>query len=147
KHTNPCGFAVGEDIAEAYRRAHACDSRSAYGGVVALNRPVDAATAAELTSTFLEVLVVPGADPAAAGQLARRERMRVLSVEGPAGWRWLARARRAGARWPPPTPSSRSPTASRWWAAPAPPRSSSRAAARRTTTSSAPPTPWGWRWC
>jgi phosphoribosylaminoimidazolecarboxamide formyltransferase/IMP cyclohydrolase len=85
KHTNPCGFAVGEDIAEAYRRAHACDPRSAYGGVVALNRPLDAATAAELTSTFLEVLVVPGVDPAAAGQLARRERMRVLSVEGPAG--------------------------------------------------------------
>jgi phosphoribosylaminoimidazolecarboxamide formyltransferase/IMP cyclohydrolase len=85
KHTNPCGFAVGPDIAEAYRRAHTCDPRSAYGGVVALNRPVDAATAVELTSTFLEVLVVPGVDPAAAEQLARRERMRVLSVEGAAG--------------------------------------------------------------
>ena len=83
KHTNPCGFAVGPDIAEAYRRAHACDPRSAYGGVVALNRPVDAATAAEITSTFLEVLVAPGVDAAAAETLARRQRMRVLSVDVP----------------------------------------------------------------
>jgi phosphoribosylaminoimidazolecarboxamide formyltransferase/IMP cyclohydrolase len=83
KHTNPCGFAVGPDIAEAYRRAHACDPRSAFGGVVALNRPVDPEVATELASTFLEVLVAAGVDPGAAEVLARRERMRVLSVGGP----------------------------------------------------------------
>ena len=83
KHTNPCGFAVGDDAVSAYRRAHACDPRSAYGGVVALNRPLDAATAAEVTSTFLEVLVVPGIEPGAADALARRERMRVLDVAAP----------------------------------------------------------------
>src|SRR5205807_6770252 len=85
KHTNPCGFAVGADAVSAYRRAHACDPRSAYGGVVALNRPLDAATAAEVTSTFLEVLVVPGLEAGAAEALARRERMRVLDVAARAG--------------------------------------------------------------
>jgi phosphoribosylaminoimidazolecarboxamide formyltransferase/IMP cyclohydrolase len=83
KHTNPCGFAVGPDIAEAYRRALACDPRSAFGGVVALNRAIDPTVAEELVSTFLEVVVAPGVDPAAAELLARRQRMRVLSVEGP----------------------------------------------------------------
>jgi len=81
KHTNPCGFAVGASIVEAYRRAHACDPRSAYGGVVALNRPLDGDTAAEITSTFLEVLVVGALGPGAAEALARRERMRVLAVD------------------------------------------------------------------
>ncbi len=108
KHTNPCGFAVGPDIAEAYRRAHACDPRSAYGGVVALNRAVDAATAVEIASTFLEVLVAPGVDPAAAETLARRQRMRVLSVDvpGPPGQarRPQRRGRAAASR--PPTPSA-----------------------------------------
>ncbi|HVS42580.1 MAG TPA: bifunctional phosphoribosylaminoimidazolecarboxamide formyltransferase/IMP cyclohydrolase [Candidatus Dormibacteraeota bacterium] len=85
KHTNPCGFAVGADAVSAYRRAHACDPRSAYGGVVALNRRLDPETAAEVTSTFLEVLVVPGIEPDAAGALARRERMRVLDVAEPSG--------------------------------------------------------------
>jgi phosphoribosylaminoimidazolecarboxamide formyltransferase/IMP cyclohydrolase len=80
KHTNPCGFAVGADPVSAYRRAHACDPRAAYGGVVALNRPLDPASATEVTSTFLEVLVVPGIEPGAAQPLARRERMRVLDV-------------------------------------------------------------------
>jgi phosphoribosylaminoimidazolecarboxamide formyltransferase/IMP cyclohydrolase len=84
KHTNPCGFAVGADIAGAYRRAHACDPRSAFGGVVALNRPLDAATAAQVTSTFLEVLAVDAVEPAAAELLGRRERMRVLVVDRPA---------------------------------------------------------------
>jgi phosphoribosylaminoimidazolecarboxamide formyltransferase/IMP cyclohydrolase len=81
KHTNPCGFAVGDDAVSAYRRAHACDPRSAYGGVVALNRPLDNATAAEVTSTFLEVLVVPGIEPEAVETLARKGRMRVLDVD------------------------------------------------------------------
>ena len=84
KHTNPCGFAIGADLCDAYRRAHACDPRAAYGGVVGLNRPIDAATAAEIASTFLEVLVAGGVDPDAEGILVRRERMRLLVVDRPA---------------------------------------------------------------
>jgi phosphoribosylaminoimidazolecarboxamide formyltransferase / IMP cyclohydrolase len=83
KHTNPCGFAVGTDAADAYRRAFECDPRSAYGGIVALNRPLDEATAEELAKTFLEAVIVPAISPEAATRLARKERLRVLVVERP----------------------------------------------------------------
>ena len=83
KHTNPCGFAVGSDPADAYRRAHACDPRSAFGGIVALNRPLDEATAAEVAGTFLEAVVVPAISDAAAAVLAARQRLRVLVVDRP----------------------------------------------------------------
>jgi phosphoribosylaminoimidazolecarboxamide formyltransferase/IMP cyclohydrolase len=83
KHTNPCGFAVGEDAAAAYRRAHECDPRSAFGGIVALNRPLDDATAEELARTFLEAVVVPAISPDAAARLAAKPRLRVLVVERP----------------------------------------------------------------
>ncbi len=83
KHTNPCGFAVGADAADAYRRAYECDPRSAFGGIVALNRPLDDATAEELAKTFLEAVVVPAITPEAAERLARKERLRVLVVERP----------------------------------------------------------------
>ncbi|HXA27753.1 MAG TPA: bifunctional phosphoribosylaminoimidazolecarboxamide formyltransferase/IMP cyclohydrolase [Candidatus Angelobacter sp.] len=83
KHTNPCGFAVGADLETAYRRAFECDPRSAYGGIVGLNRPLDAATAAEIAKTFLEAVVVPRIEPDAAEILQRRERLRVLVVEHP----------------------------------------------------------------
>ena len=59
KHTNPCGFAVGEIAVDAYRRAYECDPRSAYGGIVGINRPIDLATAMALTETFLEAVGVP----------------------------------------------------------------------------------------
>lgn len=59
KHANPCGVAVGADIAEAHRRAHACDPVSAYGGVIAANRPVTADLARQVTESFAEVLVAP----------------------------------------------------------------------------------------
>jgi phosphoribosylaminoimidazolecarboxamide formyltransferase/IMP cyclohydrolase len=84
KHTNPCGFATAESALEAYRLAHACDPRSAYGGIVGLNRPVDLATAQELARTFLEIVVCPAIDDDAAQRLARRERLRVLVLERPA---------------------------------------------------------------
>jgi phosphoribosylaminoimidazolecarboxamide formyltransferase / IMP cyclohydrolase len=84
KHTNPCGFATGADLRDAYRRAYACDPRSAYGGVVGVNRPLDAETAAEITSTFLEVLVAGRIEQGAEEVLARRQRMRVLAVDRPA---------------------------------------------------------------
>ena len=83
KHTNPCGFAVGSDAADAYVRAHACDPTSAFGGIVALNRPLDEATATELARTFLEAVVVPAITDGAAARLAPRGRLRVLVVERP----------------------------------------------------------------
>ncbi len=83
KHTNPCGFAIGSDAVDAYRRAFECDPRSAFGGIVALNRPLDDATAEELAKTFLEAVVVPAIAPDAAARLARKERLRVLVLERP----------------------------------------------------------------
>jgi phosphoribosylaminoimidazolecarboxamide formyltransferase/IMP cyclohydrolase len=85
KHTNPCGFAVGESAVDAYRRAYECDPRSAYGGIVGVNRPLDLATATALTETFLEAVVCPGLDDEAAAQLATKTRIRVLVVERPSG--------------------------------------------------------------
>ena len=85
KHTNPCGFAVGASAVDAYRRAYECDPRSAYGGIVGVNRPLDLATATALTETFLEAVVCPGLDDDAAAQLATKARIRVLVVERPSG--------------------------------------------------------------
>ena len=83
KHTNPCGFAVGGDALAAYRAAFQCDPRSAFGGIVAVNRRLDAPTAEEITKTFLEAVVVPAIDGDAAALTARRERLRVLVVDRP----------------------------------------------------------------
>ena len=83
KHTNPCGFAVGAGPADAYRRAYECDPRSAFGGIVGLNRPLDGTTAEELAATFLEAVVAPAITPDAAQRLSRKERLRVLIVERP----------------------------------------------------------------
>jgi phosphoribosylaminoimidazolecarboxamide formyltransferase/IMP cyclohydrolase len=83
KHTNPCGLATGDSALDAYRRAYACDPRSAYGGIVALNRTLDLATAQELARTFLEIVICPGIDEDAAARLARRERLRVLVLDRP----------------------------------------------------------------
>lgn len=78
KHTNPCGAALGETIAEAYEKAFQADSVSAFGGIVALNRPIDAATATALTKTFLECVVAPGCDAEAQEILAAKSKVRVL---------------------------------------------------------------------
>jgi len=83
KHTNPCGFAVGATLLDAYRRAYECDPRSAFGGIVALNRPLDEATAEEVSKTFLEAVVAPRIDAEAHAVLARKERLRLLAVEKP----------------------------------------------------------------
>ena len=83
KHTNPCGFATGDTPLDAYRRAYACDPRSAYGGIVALNRTLDLGTAQELAKTFLEIVICPSIDENAAARLARRERLRVLVLHRP----------------------------------------------------------------
>ncbi len=85
KHTNPCGFAVGVAAEGAYRSAYDCDPRSAYGGIVGVNRPIDLATAIALTETFLEAVVCPGVDDEAAAHLATKPRIRVLIVDRPSG--------------------------------------------------------------
>jgi phosphoribosylaminoimidazolecarboxamide formyltransferase / IMP cyclohydrolase len=85
KHTNPCGFAVGADAQSAYRSAYQCDPRSAFGGIVALNRPLDGAAAEEIARTFLEAVVAPEITPEAAAVLGRKERLRLLQVDRPSG--------------------------------------------------------------
>jgi phosphoribosylaminoimidazolecarboxamide formyltransferase/IMP cyclohydrolase len=80
KHTNPCGTALGSTISEAYQKAFNADSTSAFGGIVALNRPIDAATASELTKTFLECVVAPSCDAEAQEILAKKSNVRVLTL-------------------------------------------------------------------
>ncbi|KJH72463.1 bifunctional phosphoribosylaminoimidazolecarboxamide formyltransferase/IMP cyclohydrolase [Aliterella atlantica] len=78
KHTNPCGVAQGDSVVEAYQKAFNADSTSAFGGIVALNRPIDAATATALTQTFLECVVAPDCETAAKEILAAKSKVRVL---------------------------------------------------------------------
>ena len=78
KHTNPCGVAVGNSLVSAYQKAFAADSVSAFGGIVALNRPIDADTATELTKTFLECVVAPGCEESAKAIIAAKSKLRVL---------------------------------------------------------------------
>jgi phosphoribosylaminoimidazolecarboxamide formyltransferase/IMP cyclohydrolase len=78
KHTNPCGTAMGETLLAAYQKALNADPVSAFGGIVALNRAIDAATATELTKLFLECVVAPGCEPEAAEILATKSKVRVL---------------------------------------------------------------------
>jgi phosphoribosylaminoimidazolecarboxamide formyltransferase/IMP cyclohydrolase len=86
KHANPCGIAVGADIADAHRKAHACDPVSAYGGVIATNRPVTAEMAEFVATIFTEVLVAPAFDEAALEVLAKRKNLRLLvAAARPAG--------------------------------------------------------------
>jgi len=80
KHTNPCGVAIGGTAEEAYVRARDADPLSAYGGIVALNRPVDVAAATAIVSTFIEAVVAPGVDDEARPILARKTNMRVLTA-------------------------------------------------------------------
>ncbi|TVQ59325.1 MAG: bifunctional phosphoribosylaminoimidazolecarboxamide formyltransferase/IMP cyclohydrolase PurH [Spirulina sp. DLM2.Bin59] len=78
KHTNPCGVAIAPTLVEAYEQAFNADSISAFGGIVALNRPIDAATATALKKTFLECIVAPGCEPEAQEILAKKTNLRVL---------------------------------------------------------------------
>lgn len=80
KHANPCGAALGSTIEEAYARAHAGDTVSAFGGVVATNRPVTAAMATELSLVFTEVVVAPGFDVDALEILAVKANLRLVEV-------------------------------------------------------------------
>jgi phosphoribosylaminoimidazolecarboxamide formyltransferase / IMP cyclohydrolase len=85
KHANPCGIAIGADIAEAHRKAHACDPTSAFGGVIATNRPVTAELAEFVATIFTEVLVAPAFDDDALEVLAPRKNLRLLIAGAAAG--------------------------------------------------------------
>ncbi|HKP56205.1 MAG TPA: bifunctional phosphoribosylaminoimidazolecarboxamide formyltransferase/IMP cyclohydrolase [Polyangiales bacterium] len=85
KHTNPCGVASAADLASAYRTAREADALSAYGGIVALNREVDAATAEVLAETFVECIIAPSYAPAALARLQQRKNLRLLATGA-----WLA---------------------------------------------------------
>jgi phosphoribosylaminoimidazolecarboxamide formyltransferase / IMP cyclohydrolase len=78
KHANPCGVAIDDEIGRAYAKALACDPVSAYGGIVALNRTLDAATAEQITQLFTEVVIAPEAAAAARAVLAARPNLRLL---------------------------------------------------------------------
>ncbi|MBC7274558.1 MAG: bifunctional phosphoribosylaminoimidazolecarboxamide formyltransferase/IMP cyclohydrolase [Streptomyces sp.] len=84
KHANPCGIAVGADVAEAHRKAHACDPLSAFGGVIAVNRPVSKEMAEQVAEIFTEVIVAPDYEDGALDALTKKKNIRVLRCpEGP----------------------------------------------------------------
>jgi phosphoribosylaminoimidazolecarboxamide formyltransferase/IMP cyclohydrolase len=83
KHSNPCGIAVGADLADAHRKAHACDPVSAYGGVIAANGVVTEALARQIAEVFTEAVIAPGFDPAALDVLTGRKNLRVLRCPAP----------------------------------------------------------------
>ena len=82
KHANPSGVAIGETLVEAYKKALSCDTESAFGGIVAVNRPLDAATAGEVATLFAEVVIAPAFDEAARDILSARKNLRVLETGG-----------------------------------------------------------------
>ncbi|SEG99569.1 phosphoribosylaminoimidazolecarboxamide formyltransferase / IMP cyclohydrolase [Nonomuraea solani] len=85
KHQNPCGIAIGADVAEAHRKAHACDPVSAYGGVIAVNRTVTVELARQIKDVFTEVVIAPGFDAEALEVLREKKNLRLLLCpQGPA---------------------------------------------------------------
>jgi len=88
KHTNPAGAATGQTLAEAYQRALACDPVSAFGGVIGVNRPVDAEAAEEMHKLFLEVIAAPGFDEAAQARFATKKNLRLVEVKA-APQKWI----------------------------------------------------------
>ncbi|GII24166.1 bifunctional phosphoribosylaminoimidazolecarboxamide formyltransferase/IMP cyclohydrolase [Planosporangium mesophilum] len=86
KHTNPCGIAVGADVAEAHRKAHACDPVSAFGGVIATNVPVSVAMAEQVAEIFTEVIVAPSYEDGAVEVLSAKKNLRILRAPEWAPW-------------------------------------------------------------
>src|SRR5690606_22417947 len=78
KHANPCGVAEGPDLVSAYRKALACDSTSAFGGIVALNRTLDAVAARAITDIFTEVIIAPDATEEAIAIVGAKKNLRLL---------------------------------------------------------------------
>ena len=99
KHANPCGIAVGADVAEAHRRAHECDPVSAFGGVIAVNRPVSVAMAEQVAEVFTEVIVAPAYDDGRrGGPPGQEEHPDPAARRAVAAWAWSS-ARSAAGRW------------------------------------------------
>ena len=84
KHTNPCGLAAGDTLHEVFEAALACDPASAYGSVIAVNCPLDAATVGAMGDLFVEAIAAPGFEPAALEKLASRKNCRLIEIAGPA---------------------------------------------------------------
>jgi phosphoribosylaminoimidazolecarboxamide formyltransferase/IMP cyclohydrolase len=84
KHANPCGIAIGADVAQAHRRAHECDPVSAFGGVIAVNRPVSVAMAEQVAEVFTEVIVAPDFEDGAVEVLQAKKNIRILRSADPA---------------------------------------------------------------
>ena len=82
KHANPCGVARAATLADAYQAAFDCDRTSAFGGIIALNQPLDGPTAALISEIFTEVVIAPGADDAAKAVFAAKKNLRLLTTEG-----------------------------------------------------------------
>ena len=82
KHANPCGVAQGATLQEAYSKAFDCDRTSAFGGIIALNQPLDGPTAEEISKIFTEVVIAPGADEDAKAIFAAKKNLRLLTTEG-----------------------------------------------------------------
>ena len=80
KHANPCGVGVAENIYDAYKKAYEADPVSIFGGIVALNRPCDAATAAEMAKIFLEIIIAPSFTPEALEILSKKKNIRLLAL-------------------------------------------------------------------
>jgi len=83
KHTNPCGLACGDTLVDAYKRAHAGDPISAYGGIIGSNRRIDTATAHEITQLFYEAIIAPGYTPEALELLKSKKNLRLLATHYP----------------------------------------------------------------
>ena len=83
KHTNPCGLACNETLIEAYKKAHMGDTVSAYGGIIGCNRPVDAATADEISQLFYEAVIAPDFTPEALAILQKKKNLRLLATHCP----------------------------------------------------------------
>ena len=93
KHANPCGVATGATLKDAYQKAFDCDRTSAFGGIVALNAPLDGETAAAITEIMTEVVIAPGADDVARAVFAKKKNLRLLTVPA------LANTAEAGVAW------------------------------------------------
>jgi phosphoribosylaminoimidazolecarboxamide formyltransferase/IMP cyclohydrolase len=82
KHANPCGAATATSLAEAYRKAYTCDPQSAFGGIIAFNRPLDPQAASEAVRIFTEVIIAPGASEEAIAIIAAKKNLRLLVTTG-----------------------------------------------------------------
>ncbi len=85
KHNNPCGVGIGDTLGQAYQRAHSTDPKSAFGGVVSMNRPCDAETAEMICSTFNEIAIAPGFSDESLEVFKGKKNLRVLEIEPPTG--------------------------------------------------------------